>query len=471
MTQRKKELIVAAVALGAIAAAYGIWHTARVMSIASAYYAKTMCSAAFVAGRNASVAVADDVLPDMQVGLRHWNGEIDYDRRLVEVNLFGMARREALYRPGLGCTLVTETTPQVLLKQVADFAPPPPPGRSTALWPEGDSVDTQTLGGFDRNMLKAAVDEAFEEPRAERFLRRSRAVVIVHKGRIVAERYADGFGPHTPQAGWSMGKTIQNALIGTLARDGRLALTDKGLFAEWRGESDPRKEITVEHLLRMVSGLDFDQPHTRMLSDVRKMLFLKGDSAAYAKSEELADPVGTLWFYASGSTTLLASAMRDALGGSLAQYFAYPRQALFEPLGMNTAVIEPDAAGTFVTPAFVFASARDWARFGLFFLNDGVWQGKRILPEGWVKMSRTVTPQSGGQYGAHLWLTIPEFLRPAYDSGAKLPEDAFYMLGHDGQMVAMIPSQDLVVVRLGLSRRRNAWDHEAFLANVLKAFR
>jgi hypothetical protein len=242
------------------------------------------------------------------------------------------------------------------------------------------------------------------------------------------------------------------------------------LLPQWQGAGDPRSAITVDNLLRMVSGLDFDEPHKRMLSDTRKMLFLKGDSAAYAASEELTSPVGTNWFYSSGSSTLLAGAMRPAIGGSQLQYFSYPRKALFGPLGMNSAVMEPDAAGTFLAPAFVYASARDWGRLGLLYLNDGVWEGKRILPEGWVKTSLTPTPHSGGQYGAHLWLKIPGFLRPDYPSAHPAPEDAFFMLGHDGQMVAIIPSRELVVVRLGLSRRRNSWDHEEFLHNLLKAF-
>ncbi len=463
-------VIVIVLILGVVAAVYAVRHTGQVMSVASAYYAKTLCSGIYLAKRDENQVVMEDVLADMSFFLRHWHREIYRDRRLVTITAATMAERHALYRPGLGCTLVTDTSVEALREQVKDYAPLPPAGRSTALWPEGNRVELSgSPVGVDAQKLKNAMDAAFAEP-DERTKRRTRSVVVVHKGRIVAERHATGFGPHTPQLGWSMGKSVLNALIGTLVADGRMRLDLNRLLPQWQGADDPRGAITIDNLLRMVSGLDFDEPHARMMSDTRKMLFLKGDSAAYAAAEKLSSPVGSVWFYASGSTTLLASAMRAAVGGSQARYFSYPRKALFGPLGMSSAVMEPDAAGTFLAPAFVYASARDWARLGLLYLNDGVWGGKRILPDGWVKTSLKPTPQSGGQYGAHLWLKIPDFLRPAYRSAHPPPEDAFFMLGHDGQMVAVIPSRELVVVRLGLSRRRNSWDHEAFLHQLLQAF-
>jgi CubicO group peptidase (beta-lactamase class C family) len=469
-TKKAAAVAIAFVVIGCVVVAgFAVRNAGRVMSVASAFYAKTLCSGVFLAKREPQEVIARDVLADMTVGLRHWSGEVDRERNIVTVSLFGLAERRALYRPGLGCTLVTDTSVDALLKQAADFAPPPPAGRSAALWPEGGRVELSgAIEGVDGQKLQNAVDAAFAEPN-KRTKRRTRAVVVVHKGRIIAERYAPGMGPQTPQIGWSMGKSVLNALIGTLIAEERLQLEQSKLFAQWRKPGDPRGAITVDNLLRMVSGLDFDEPHARMLSDVRKMLFMKGDSAAYALEEELAVRVASSWFYASGSTTLLAYAMRKALAGSQAHYFAYPAKALFRPLGMNSAVIEPDAAGTFLASAFVYASARDWARLGLLYLNDGQWQGKQILPKGWVKTSLLPTPQSGGQYGAHLWLKIPDFLRPEYPSGPALPEDAFFMLGHDGQMVAIIPSHELVVVRLGLSRRRNSWDHEVFLHQLLQA--
>lgn len=468
----KKALIIVAAVAAILGGGYFAWHSARVVAVASAYYAKTLCSSLFVAGRDERAAVFEDVLADMTVGLRHWHREVYRKRNLVEVNMLGMANREALYRPGLGCTLVLGTTVDALNEQVQGFVAPLPARRSADLWPVGERVELYSpRDGIDTRKLKEIVEAAFYEPRPKRALRRTQAVVVVHKGEIIAEKYGEGVTPQMPRPGWSIGKTVLSALIGILVRDRKFDIGKDEIFPQWSGASDPRRQITGKHLLQMVSGLDFDAPHARMLSDVRKMLFVEGDSAAYAKSEALADPVGSTWFYASGSTTLLASAMKDAIGGTQAQYFSYPWKALFEPLGMHSAVMEPDAAGTFLAPAFVHASARDWARFGQFYLQDGVWNGKRILPEGWVAMQRQATKQSGDEYGAHLWLKIPDFLRPASAQQQLLPDDAFFMLGHDGQMITIIPSRELVVVRLGLTRRRNAWDHEVFLRAILSAFK
>jgi CubicO group peptidase (beta-lactamase class C family) len=472
MKIKKSAKLVFALALGigVVALGYSLRNAGQVLSFASAYYAKTLCSGVYLAKRDEHQVILEDVLAERPFVLRHWQREVYRDRKLVNVALSGFAGRNALYRPGLGCTLVTGTSIKALQEQVKGYSPPPPAERSTALWPQGDSVELSgSREGVDTQKLETAIDAAFAEPK-QGARRRTRSVVVVHKGRIIAERYAEGFGPDTPQAGWSMGKSVLNALIGTLVADGRLRLDLNRLLPQWQGAGDPRSAITVDNLLRMESGLDFDDPHGRMLSDVRKMLFLRGDAASYAASEKLRNPVGSTWFYSSGSSALLASAMRTALGGSQARYFSYPRKALFGPLGMNSAVMEPDEAGTFLAPAFVYASARDWARLGLLYLNDGVWEGERILPEGWVKTSLKPTPQSGGQYGAHLWLEIPGFLRPETPSVHPPPDDAFFMLGIDGQMVAVIPSLQLVVVRLGLSRKRNAWDHEAFLHQLLGAF-
>ena len=466
----RRAAIAVILVLCVVAAGYALRNVGRIISVANAFYAKTLCSGVFLAGRHEDDVVMKDVLADMSFGIRHLHREIYRDRNLVSVAALGFQERFALFRPGLGCTLVTDTSVDALLEQAKGFTPPASLPPSSALWPEGARVEPLSAdAGVDGKLLKSVVDDAFAEPDPGA-LRRTRAVVVAYKGRIVAERYGPGMGPQTRLLGWSMGKTMLNALTGTLIAQGLLTLDQDRLYAQWRGEGDPRAKISVDNLLRMVSGLDFDQPHERMLSDVRKMLFLKGDSAAYAASEKLTSPVGSKWFYASGSTSLLAGVMRTAVGGTQARYFAYPRRALFGPLGMNSAVIEPDAAGTFLAPAFAYASARDWARFGQLYLNDGMWGDKRILPEGWVKYSTAPTPQSGGQYGAGLWLEIPDFLRPAFPADYKLPEDAFYMLGHEGQMVAVIPSRQLVVVRLGLSRRRGAWDQGAFLDALLKAF-
>lgn len=467
----KIRLLIGAMVLGAAVALFAAGqHLVRVLTVASGFHAKILCSGVFVGKRSVDEVIDQDVLADLRVGLRHFEATVDREAGLVTSALFGFFERRALYRPGLGCTLVAAAGAEALRAQTQGFTPLEPALSPAEPWPLGERVEeSPEPAGVDMPRLRRAVESAFAEPRPDR-LRRTRAVVVVHKGRLIAERYAPGIGPETPLIGWSLGKSVANALTGVMVREGTLDVAATGLFPEWRAPGDARGQISLDHLLRMTGGLDFDDPHARMLSDVRRMLFVFGDAAAYARAKELAAPPGRSWVYGSGSTILLSDLLRRSVEGGLPAYFNFPRKALFAPLGMASAVIEPDAAGTFLAPAFVHATARDWARFGLFILDDGIWNGERLLPEGWVRASISPSEVSEGLYGAGFWRRIPPFLRPARIEALTLPDDRFYMLGHDGQMVAVIPSRDLVVVRLGLSRRRGAWDHDAFLAELLAAF-
>jgi len=218
----------------------------------------------------------------------------------------------------------------------------------------------------------------------------------------------------------------------------------------------------------MRSGLAFTEVYSNPLSDVTRMLFDGPDAAGFAASRLLADQPGTQWKYASGTTNILSLIARRALGEEA--YPSWPRRALFDPLGMSSAVFEQDASGTFIGSSFLFATARDWARFGLLHAQDGVWDGRRILPDGWVKLVTTPTPQAPDlKYGAHWWLKLSKELGGETPAAASLPPDAFHALGHEGQCLTVIPSRGLVAVRLGLSIDITAWDHAAFLAALLKA--
>jgi CubicO group peptidase (beta-lactamase class C family) len=291
--------------------------------------------------------------------------------------------------------------------------------------------------------------------------------VVVHRGRIAAERYAPGFNAAMPLIGWSISKGLINALIGLRVKDGKLAPTDTGLMPEWRSKDDPRRAVTLDQLMRMTSGLAFDESYGDTDSDVVRMLFAEGDKAAFAANKPLLFPPGTHFAYSSGTTTLLAGVLRQTFAGER-DYLAYPRVRLFGPLGMRSAVLEPDASGTFAASSFFYATARDFARLGLLFLHDGVWQGARILPEGWVAYSLTPTPVSPkGEYGAQMWLKLPD---SAHGGEPPMPDDAYYMLGHDGQIVAVVPSRDLVIVRLGLTREGGDWDSARDLAPIVAAF-
>jgi CubicO group peptidase (beta-lactamase class C family) len=297
--------------------------------------------------------------------------------------------------------------------------------------------------------------------------RNTRAVVVVHGGRIVAERYAPGFDKTMPLIAWSMTKGAMNALIGLRVKDGKLAVADRALLPEWRGQGDPRGAISLDDLLRMSSGLAFDESYDDPLGDVTEMLFVKNDMAKFAASKPLLHPPGSHWDYSSGTSVLLAAILRETFA-SEADYLRYPHDRLFAPLGMRSAVLETDASGNFVGSSLLYASARDFARLGLLFLHDGMWRGERLLPEGWV--AYTLMPAKAApdeSYGAQIWLKLPE----SHGYGEPpMPHDAFYFLGHDEQIVAIVPSRDLVIVRLGLTQEGGDWDHARDLAPIVAAF-
>ena len=440
------------------ASVYGGWTLSRLAPIGSAYAAKMLCSGVFVSGRQPSAVIAEDIQADNTWLLRLVRVRADAQNRRTSATFLGFARREAQFRPGLGCTLAITPIPLV-----ADPAVSPDPRHEQEPLPI-----SAPAANTDRQALNAALAWAFEEPDPQR-LRRTRAVVVVHRGQIVAERYAPGFSAHTPLPGWSMTKTAAGALTGMLVGDGRLSLASRGLLAEWRASGDRRADITLENLLRMTDGLEFSERYQDPLSDVVIMLLATGDASGFALHKPLAAAPGATWRYASGTTNVLARVLRRTLTDE--ELSAFLRRRLFDRLGLHGAVVEPDAAGTPVLSSFMYATAREWGAFGQLLLQDGVWRGERLLPQGWVGYMRTPTPQcDGGAFGAHLWLKVPEAFGGAAAGTAALPADSFHLSGYDAQLVSVVPSRDLVVVRLGLSRLPHTWDHAEFLARVLKAF-
>ena len=264
-----------------------------------------------------------------------------------------------------------------------------------------------------------------------------------------------------------MTKTVTAALVGTLMREGRLGFGDTRLFPEWGG--DARAGISLSDLMAMSSGLAFNEAYGSV-SDVTRMLYLEPDMARFAAAQPQHHAAGTKFSYASGTTVLLSRLWQGALADP-AQALAYPRMALFGPLGMRTAVMEADARGTFVGSSYMHASARDWARFAQLLLDDGMWAGRRLLPTGFVGMQRQPAPAASGRYGrGQVWLRGPRGALPAdqdADTGFTLPADTFWMLGHDGQSIALVPSRNLAVVRLGLTPSRLGYRPQALLQAVL----
>ena len=417
------------------------------MSIGLAYEAKALCSGVFVSHRDVAAIIENDLAIDELWFLKYFNGRAEVQKNLASASFLNL-RREAVYRPGLGCTLTygdqSLPSPQALEHHVAqDFV------RSYAA------------------ALIPAIDWAFAEPDPQH-LRRTRAVVILRHGEIIGERYAEGFGPDQPLPGWSMSKSVLNALVGILIREGKLHLDQPVLAPEWTVHADdPRRRITLKHLLQMSSGLEFAEDYGNPLQDVTYMLLNAPDAAVYAASKPLLHPPGNVLRYSSGTSNIISRLLRRAVGE--ADYPGFPKRALFDPLGMTHAVMEQDEAGSFVASSFLYATARDWARLGQLYLQDGLWQGRRILPPGWVKYSTTSLPKAPeGEYGAHFWLKIPESYRDP-NRAISLPPDAFHAIGYEGQFITVLPSQHLVIVRLGLARHPHAWPHDAFIEKTVAA--
>jgi CubicO group peptidase (beta-lactamase class C family) len=432
---------------------YTLW---RVLSIGTAYQAKQFCSGVFVSGRTPKSIFNQDVLTEIealspleQSIVKSIQVNVDRQQKSVTASIFGWAKHQAIFRDELGCTLVLATSQAKLrsLVKSMDMAPQ----KLDQRWLLGQT--DRHPSEINQKQLKVALDWVFQ-PQLH-----TRAVVIVYKGQIVAERYAPGFSAKMPLPGWSMTKSVINALVGILVKEGKLSLTDKNLMPQWNNSGDRRSQITLDCMLRMSSGLRFNEAESNPLGDLIQMLFGQANTAVYAANQPLEAAPNTKWQYSSGTTNIVSRVIRKAITND-ADYLAFPRHALFDRLGMKSAVIEPDASGTFVGSSFMYATARDWARFGLLYLQDGVWEGQRILPEGWVKYSSTPTELAPKKnYGAHFWLMK-----------VATPSRQIQILtaqGFQDQYIAIIPSHQMVIVHLGKNEKAT---RQQFIPQILAAF-
>jgi CubicO group peptidase (beta-lactamase class C family) len=410
----------------------------ELLRVAANYSAKIVCSNVFLAGRDADEVLRDDIQSMGNPVLSLMRVRVDRELGVVRANLLGfIGGGLAVVRPGLGCSVLADGEPALAsFRQTTQTAPAGPAGPA-ALWPDGSEVAT------DPTLQALLADERLAGPGV-------RALVVVHQGRIVAERYGPGFTSETPLLGWSMTKTVMAGLIGTLVQEGKLSLDQAGFWPAAPG--DDRARITLADLMAMTSGLHFDEGY-EVVSDVTRMLYLEPDMAGFAHAQPLEHPVGEVWSYSSGTALILSRIAQDAANAAGA---GFARARLFTPLGMSTATIEADEHGTLVGSSYMYASARDWARYGQFLMQSGVWHGVPLLPPGYVAGMVAPVTASRGQYGkgqVWLWGSDPDPATPGVDPDTAfgIPPDVFWLSGHDGQHIAIIPSRELVVVRLGLT--------------------
>jgi CubicO group peptidase (beta-lactamase class C family) len=413
----------------------------------AAGFAKVMCSAVFITGLDPDFA-AENVgffTAPHEVRARLGKPVIDRGARAVHVALPDGMPRTARHLGDQGCVTLPAGQDSVSFRPVRVTSRLPP--AATQPWPMGDGLPSDPLpAGIDAAKVRRAVDLAFE-PAAGM----TAAFVVTWKGRLIGERYGDGIGPQTPLESWSMGKSVTATLLGVLVKQGMYDLWQPAPIPEWSSPGDPRAKIRIADLLRMSSGLrirapqdpDYDPsgPYPDHL-----YLYTGGvNMFQYAATRPLQWPPGTVGRYRNTDPVLVNYLVRLAVERRGAEYLSFPQRALFDRLGIRTMVLETDAHGNFLTQGYELASARDWARLGNLYLHDGTWNGERILPEGYASFVSTVAPAWKADqrpvYGGFFWING--------DRSFPVPADAYYMAGAGGQFTLIIPSHDLVVVRLG----------------------
>jgi CubicO group peptidase (beta-lactamase class C family) len=406
------------------------------MPVITGYAAKNLASAVFVSGRNAEEVEALDLNFSL---IRFASNTVDYENKTV-TSRFLWCTSTAVYREGYGVTLLCGDDANKLREQVFPLLP------DTTIvkpLPQGDSAVSARL---------APIAKAFVDDHA--YHGHPFAFVVLHKGGIVAEHYDQGIGPDTKLLSWSMAKSFVNALVGMMVKDSLIDVHAPLPIPEW--QDDDRKTITLHDLMQMQSGLEWNEDYGAR-SDVNVMLHCEEDMGLYALQKPLEYKPGTHWYYSSGSTNIVVRYLRSLFSSDEA-FLSYMRERLFAPLGIRNAIFEQDMSGTPVGSSYLYITAKDFARFGQMYLDDGCVDDERILPEGWVDYTCTPASNSENRYGAFFWL----------NRGGKypdVPKDMYWCDGHDGQCIFIIPSCQLVVVILGYSPKP---DHVIDFNTLLK---
>jgi CubicO group peptidase (beta-lactamase class C family) len=421
-----------------------------------AFFAKLLCSGVFVVGRDPQEFLREDLhthvrAEGMPISWGEITVEVDFSERKVSLAARGV-QRSAVFNDYQGCTIVPRSARGRELHFTPQLAPPRLSDPPTALWPAGDEVQSVLPTDVDADRLRAALELALDDRRQPE-PQYTRALAVVYRGQLIAEAYAPGFGPDTRHVSWSMGKSITAALVGILVGQGCFVVDDPAPIAEWQAPGDPRRAITIRHLLNMSSGLAFiraqDEDRLELgwtsRDDHMFIYFGAVDVFRHSVTRQLADPPGTVWRYRNCDTLTLGAIVRRTVEARGQDYLLFPQRALFDRIGIGRMVLEVDPWGNFIMTGFDYGTARDWARFGLLHLRDGVWDGERVLPEGWIRLIRTPAPANLNiDYGGQFWL----------NAGGRLPNvplDAYWPAGAWVQAVFIIPSRDIVVVRLGHS--------------------
>ncbi len=450
---------------------YDYWGPQRQM-IRYGQQAIFMCNGLFTSNRTLEQVFAHELafLPDPVGTPQGGDYVVDRSRRAVAIGAPNgpVPVMRAAFREGIGCVILAPDQTFDDIDSLPSLGAPLLPGDPAAIaWPDGDRVLPQPLpANVDAAKLQAASDWAFDRPSPEQD---TLSLLVVHKGQIIHERYAPGVDMTTRTRTWSTAKSLAVTLIGMLVDQGRMTLDDPLPF-EWLPQTaapdqDPRSAITLRHVLNMSSGLEtIDNAGLEYATGSGLSYWAGASSVEGARSRALIRQPGTNWDYENYDTLLAVYAMKLALGSDEA-YHAFPRTALFDRIGMRSTLASTDRFGDFIFSSQVYTNARDLARFGLLYLQNGMWKGERLLSKEWIDFVRTPAPATatrGRQYGGQWWL-VP-------DDRQDVPADAYSTAGNRGQFAIVVPSDDLVIVRRGLDYGRQGFDRWALTHEVLKAF-
>jgi len=416
------------------------------LPIITGYAAKNLCSAVFVSERD------QENIENLDLNFSFISlvkSKVDLENKSV-TSRFLWGKSTAVFREGFGTTLLQEEKAEDLLdiefpRTSAGYQ------KDTIMWPMGDIIP-DSITGIDMEALDIISDKLIN---INAYGGTAFAFIVLHNGIPVAESYKSGLNEDTRFLSWSMAKSVTNALVGVMVKDRFLDLEKKELIPEW--SEDGRINITLNNLMHMQSGLEWNEDYGNR-SDVTVMLHCEPDFAEYAYTMPLEYDPGTHWYYSSGTTNIVSYFLRKQFDTD-DEYYAFPNEGLFYKIGITDAIFEPDESGTLVASSYLYMTARDYARFALLYIQDGIFEGSQILPEGWVEYSTTAASDSNGEYGSFFWLNEGGRIKSA-------PEDMFMCIGHDGQRIFIIPSLDLIAVVLGYSPD-DSMDFNQLLADII----
>lgn len=420
--------------------------------VASGYKAKTICSALFVGKRSEKSVIREEFQGvDPQLNKIEWS--VDYRNKCVTTQVMPLRKiyRTACFKENYGCTLVDygmkDNRPASALVDKC-----PDSGKKDWLestgWDKGPGPTDEPT--FDSDALDSVTNKILNKADIN-----TRGLVVVHKDKIISEKYAPTFTKDSKMLGWSMAKSVTGLMAGVLNQQGKLSLEDSNLFQAW--QKDKRSQIKVKDLMTMTSGLQFNEDYDNLFADSQQMLFTEPHMGAFSLNKpRIAEP-GKRWEYSSGTSNILQSVIRNQFP-TQEEYLKFPHKELFCKIGIKNAVFETDAAGNYVGSSSLHVTARDWARLGLLMLHNGKWGDEQLISKNWIDFMKQAAPNApNGKYGGQVWTNHGD-ANGNNKPWPKLPSDTFVMIGYDGQSVIIVPSKDLVITRFGHTKPETKWN-------------